>query len=153
MDLDVQLSRWLFSKVPFKSSLMLLNSHELEDISARMFNSTLVYTKLETTGTWGSVLLCHHSPSLPSSSSSLACPLIWGRQYSCLISFFLHSALFVALSSFNPTSVMSLLHASFHNRFGRPLLHFPGIATSTIFSLYAPLLFSSHGRTASVVFL
>ena len=56
VDMDVQLSRWLFSKVPFKSSLMLLNSHELEDISARMFNSTLVYTKLETTGTWSNFI-------------------------------------------------------------------------------------------------
>ena len=36
--------------------------------------------------------------------------------------FFLHAALFVVLSSFNPTSVISLLHASFHLRFGCTLL-------------------------------
>ena len=45
---------------------------------------------------------------------------------------FLHTALFVVLSSFRPTSDMSLLHASFHRRFGRPLLLFPGMFTSNI---------------------
>ena len=45
---------------------------------------------------------------------------------------FLHAALFVVLSSFSPTSVMSLLHASFHRRCGRPLLLFPGMSTSSI---------------------
>ena len=45
---------------------------------------------------------------------------------------FLHAALFVVLSSFRPTSVMSLLHASFHRRFGRHLILFPGMSTSNI---------------------
>ena len=52
-----------------------------------------------------------------------------------LISFFLHDLLFwtvfVALSYYNPASVISLLHASFHLRFGRPLLLFPGTCMST----------------------
>ena len=47
MDMDMQCSRWLFSKVPFKTSLMQFDSHELEDVSARMFNSTLVYARIE----------------------------------------------------------------------------------------------------------
>ena len=38
------------------------------------------------------------------------------------------SGVLVALSSFSPAFVMSLLHASFHLRFGRSLL-FPGIST------------------------
>jgi len=49
--MDMQCSRWLFSKVPFKTSLMHFDSHELEDVSARMFNSTLVYARLESSGT------------------------------------------------------------------------------------------------------
>ena len=57
---------------------------------------------------------------------------------------------FVVLSSLSPTSVISLLHASFDLMFGRPFLLFPGLA---FFSLCAPLSFSSHGRTTSVVFL
>ena len=44
---------------------------------------------------------------------------------------FLHSALFVALSSFNPACVIPLLHASFHLRSGHHLL-FPGMSTSSI---------------------
>ena len=46
--------------------------------------------------------------------------------------FFLHAALFVALPSFNSACVISLLHASFHIGFGRPLLLFPGMSTSNI---------------------
>ena len=36
------------------------------------------------------------------------------------------------LSSFSLASVSSLLHASVHRRFGRPLLLFPGMSTSSI---------------------
>ena len=58
---------------------------------------------------------------------------------------FLHTALFVALSSFNPASVISLLHASYFRRFGRPL--FPLVCPHlAFFSLCAPLSSSSHGR-------
>ena len=45
---------------------------------------------------------------------------------------FLHSALFVALSSFSPASLISRLYASFHLRVGRPLLLFPGMSTCSI---------------------
>ena len=38
---------------------------------------------------------------------------------------FLHAALFVVLSSFNPASIISLFHASFHLRFECPLFLFP----------------------------
>lgn len=43
-------SYWTFSKIPFKTSLLAGQSHEVEDISVRMFNSTLVYTGLELSG-------------------------------------------------------------------------------------------------------
>ena len=70
---------------------------------------------------------------------------------------FLHAALFVVLSSFRPTSVMSLLHASFHLRFGRPLLLFPVISTSgillTMCSSFILLTWTYHFSRFSVVFL
>ena len=50
-----------------------------------------------------------------------------------LISFFRHAALFVALYAFSASSVISLLHAYFHLRFGHPLLLFPdSMSTSSI---------------------
>ena len=70
---------------------------------------------------------------------------------------FLHAALFVVLSSFRPTSVMSLLHASFHHRFGRPLLLFPGISTSSILltmcSSFILFTWPYHFSRFSVIFL
>ena len=70
---------------------------------------------------------------------------------------FLHAALFVVLSSFSPTSVMSLLHASFHLRFGRPLLLFPGISTSNILltmcSSFILVTWPYHFSRFSVIFL
>ena len=41
---------WSFTKTPFKSSLLASSTHEMEDVAARMFNSTLVYAGLETSG-------------------------------------------------------------------------------------------------------
>ena len=49
-----------------------------------------------------------------------------------LISFFLHSAMFVALSSFSPASVISLQHASFHLILDLTRLLSPGVSTNTI---------------------
>ena len=70
---------------------------------------------------------------------------------------FRHAALFVVLSSFRPTSVMSLLHASFHLRFGRPLLVFPGMSTSSILltmcSSFILLTWPYHFSRFSVIFL
>ena len=43
-------SMWSFTKSAFKTSLLESSSHELEDVAARMFNSTLVYAGLETSG-------------------------------------------------------------------------------------------------------
>jgi len=50
VDEVVQCGHWAFSKVPFKTSLVAGQSHEVEDVSVRMFNSTLVYTGLELSG-------------------------------------------------------------------------------------------------------
>ena len=70
---------------------------------------------------------------------------------------FLHAALFVVLSSFRPNAVMSLLHASSHLRFGRPLLRFPGISTSSILltmcSSFILLTWPYHFSRFSVIFL
>ena len=70
---------------------------------------------------------------------------------------FLHAALFDVLSSVRPTCVMSLLHASFHRRFGRPLLLFPGISTSNILltmcSSFILLTWPYHFSRFSVIFL
>ena len=63
---------------------------------------------------------------------------------------FLHAALFVVLSSFRPISVMSLLHASFHLRFGRPLLLFPGISTSSILLTICASLSEFHSPHMAV---
>ena len=63
---------------------------------------------------------------------------------------FLHAVLFVALSSFNPASVMCLLHASFHLRFGLPLLLFP--AMSTMCSSFILLTWLYHLSRFSVIF-
>ena len=53
-----------------------------------------------------------------------------------------HAALFVALSSFSPASVISLLHASLNFKLGRPLLLFTGTCPHLVlFSLSAPLFF------------
>ena len=74
-----------------------------------------------------------------------------------LIMVFLHAALFVVLSSFRTTSAMSLLHASFHLRFGRPLLLFPGVSTSsillTVCSSFILLKWPYHVSRFSVIFL
>jgi len=43
-------SMWSFTKIPFKTSLLAKQSHEMEDIAVRMFNSSLVYTGLEISG-------------------------------------------------------------------------------------------------------
>ena len=57
---------------------------------------------------------------------------------------------------FRPTSVISLSHASFHRRFGRPLL-FPGISTSTILLTMCPsfilITWLFHFSHFSVIFL
>ena len=69
----------------------------------------------------------------------------------------LHAAMFVFLSSFRPTSAMSLLHASFHLRCGRPLLLFPGMSTFSILltmcSSCILLTWPYHFSLFSVVFL
>ena len=57
------------------------------------------------------------------SSSSLVCPVIWGRRYSCLI-LFLHTALFVVLSSFSPPlSYLSYIHLFIINPGGSMVQH------------------------------
>ena len=70
---------------------------------------------------------------------------------------FLHSALFVVLSSFRPISVMSLLQASFHLRFGRPLILFHGMSTSSILlTVCAPFILLTwpyHFSRFSIIFL
>ena len=69
---------------------------------------------------------------------------------------FLHAALFVVLSCVSPTSVISLLHASVHVRFGCPLLLFPGMSTSsillTICSSFILLTWPYHFSRFSVIF-
>jgi len=49
-DASLHSGHWAFSKVPFKTSLIAGQSHEFEDISVRMFNSSLVYSGLEISG-------------------------------------------------------------------------------------------------------
>ena len=70
---------------------------------------------------------------------------------------FLHATLFVVLSYFRPTSVMSLLHASFHRRCGRPLLLFPCMSTSNILrtmsSSFILHTWPYHFSRFSVIFL
>jgi len=43
-------SHWAFTKVPFKTSLLAGQTHDIEDIAVRMFNSSLVYCGLEFSG-------------------------------------------------------------------------------------------------------
>ena len=52
---------------------------------------------------------------LRSSSSSMACPVIWGRRYNPLAS----SSILSWLLRCPPLPYISLLQASFHLRFGR----------------------------------
>ena len=86
--------------------------------------------------------------------SGLSCHLV---SLVYMISFFLYFALFVVLSSFNPASVISLLHASFHLRFGRPLLLFPGMSSSSILltmcSSFILFTWPYHFSRFSVLFL
>lgn len=49
-DVDVHSSYWSFTRTPFKTSLLHFETHEMEDVAARMFNSTLVYSGLESAG-------------------------------------------------------------------------------------------------------
>ena len=84
-----------------------------------------------------------------SSSLSQARPVIWSRQYDCL--FFVHDALFllfVVLSFFSPTFVISLLQASFHVTFGHPLIFFPWYARH---SSHYVLLFHPHHVAVQIV--
>lgn len=53
-----QCSHWMFSKLPFKTSLLAGQSHEVEDVAVRMFNSTLVYTGLELSSMFIPTLNC-----------------------------------------------------------------------------------------------
>ena len=70
---------------------------------------------------------------------------------------FLHAGLFVALYSFNPACVVSLLYASFYLRFGCPLLLFPGMSTScillTMCSSFFLVTWPYHLSGFSVIFL
>ena len=63
----------------------------------------------------------------------------------------------LVLFPLRPTSVMSLLHASFHLRYGRPLLLFPGMSTSNILltmcSSFILLTWPYHFSRFSVIFL
>ena len=61
-EIDVRSPFWTFSRTPFRRSLMSFESHELEDVSVRMFNSTLVYTGLESVGRkhWGDIIILRH---------------------------------------------------------------------------------------------
>ena len=43
-------NNWSFTRAPFKTSILDGISHELEDVCTRMFNSTLVYVGLESSG-------------------------------------------------------------------------------------------------------
>ncbi len=49
-EMDLKGSYWTFSKLPFKQSLLSYDSCELEDVAIRMFNSTLVYAGIESSG-------------------------------------------------------------------------------------------------------
>ena len=51
-EMDVRGAFWSFSKVPFKHSLLAYESHEMEDVAIRMFNSTLVYAGIESAGNY-----------------------------------------------------------------------------------------------------
>ena len=51
-DTDVRGAFWSYSKVPFKHSLLAYESHEMEDVAIRMFNSTLVYAGIESAGNY-----------------------------------------------------------------------------------------------------
>ena len=65
---------------------------------------------------------------------------------------FLHAALFAVLSSFS-LCYISLLHAYFHLRFGLHLLILSVVCSHlAFFPRRAPLSFSSHGPTTSIVF-
>ena len=87
-----------------------------------------------------------------SSSSSLACPVIWGRWYSWLASFSILPCLLRCPLSTLPVSYLSYTHIS---NLGLAALFFFSLVCLHLafFSLCAPLSFSSHGRTTSVVFL
>ena len=88
-------------------------------------------------------------------SSSLACPVIWGRRYGWLASSSILLRLLRCLLS-TPASVISLLHASLHRMFGRPLLLFLGMSASSILltmsSSIILLIWSYHFSRFSVTF-
>ena len=86
-----------------------------------------------------------------SSSSSLACPIIWSRRYSWLASFSILPYLLRCPLSTLPVSYLSYTHLSI---LGLAALFFFSLVCLhlALFSLCAPFSFSSHGRTTSVVF-
>ena len=88
--------------------------------------------------------------SISSSSSSLACPVIWSRRYVASSSI-LPCLLRCPLSTM-PVSYLSYTHLS---TLGLASLFFFSLVCLHLafFSPCAPLSFSSHGRTTSVVFL
>ena len=83
------------------------------------------------------------------SSSSLACPSIWGRRYS--------SVCCVVLFQPHICHHLSLLHTSFHLMFGRPLLLFHVMSTCSILltmcSSFILLTWPYHFSRFSVIFL
>ena len=87
------------------------------------------------------------------SSSSLACPVIWDRRYTSLVSSSILPCLLRCPLSFSPACVVSLLHASFHLRFGSFFFFSLVCPHLAFFSLCAPVSFCSHGRTTTVVVL
>ena len=119
----------------------------LNDARSRRLSDVIGGTRLGRRGSQGASVVFFFFPGL---SRHLRSPV-------SLMILFLHSALFVVLSSFNPASVISLLHAYFHLRFGRPLLLFPGMSTSNILltmcSSFIVLTWPYHFSHFSVIFL
>ena len=86
-----------------------------------------------------------------SSSSSLACHIIWVAGIADLLLPPLCPVCCVVL--FQPRLYhISLLHVYVHLRFGFSFLLFSGMCHLAFVSLCGPLSFSSHGRTTPVVF-
>ena len=133
---------WWNAQPYFHQTWCLWRSTSVQPLGQCVFNPPWAQSKVN-----GSIIVTS------SSSSSLACPVIWGRRYS----WWSYSSMLPCLSCCPLETHLCHVSLACHRRFGRPLLLFPGMSTSNILltmcSTFILLTWPYHFSRFSVIFL